>query len=530
MAGAPTPLDVARLIEPLGDGVVAVEDGEAGGVEHALGIDVAAAVDAPGHEAHPVVAPAGPDSFEGVGEVPPQAPGPQGRKLAQEDLGEQRVGEAHVGPPAGASDREQAPPFEVLEDVVPGDRRDHVEGRFAGDRQQFGGMVVGVVEPAQALGDELLERRRRLERTDQAPDAIVLGERAGIACGLDELAQHARVAHGGVAQPEQRLGDERSAQRPVQQRLDALLRQRVDVDAHEVARPSRGGRTASAPDVVRMVSTAKTLRDCTSELTSARDKLVELVAVVDEQQQAFLAGAVTNAARARWKTLARSKSSVPARRGDVDGQEVGEGGERDRLSLGVPVRPRARQPGRLRQVEDLLGEARLADAGAAGEEHAADRLVAEPGGERLELVAAPDHRPGRESPVRGSASWSRCRSTGRRRSRRLGTVATRPDRRDEAVAAAVDGLDDALLGAVVADGAAGRLDATRERRLADEAVAPDVVEQLVLADDAVAVLDEVGEDAEDLRLDRHGRAGVAQLEQTRVEVKCSEGVDQRPSS
>jgi hypothetical protein len=67
-------------------------------------------------------------------------------------------------------------------------------------------------------------------------------------------------------------------------------------------------------------------------------------------------------------------------------------------------------------------------------------------------------------------------------------------------------LDDPLPRTVVTDGAARRLDARRHGRLADEAVAPHVVEQLVLRDDPVAVLDEIGEDAEHLWLDRHGRA------------------------
>jgi hypothetical protein len=65
-------------------------------------------------------------------------------------------------------------------------------------------------------------------------------------------------------------------------------------------------------------------------------------------------------------------------------------------------------------------------------------------------------------------------------------------------------LDDPLLRTVVTDGAARRLDARRQRRLADEPVAPHVVEQLVLRDDPVAVLDEIGEHAEHLWLDRHG--------------------------
>ena len=72
---------------------------------------------------------------------------------------------------------------------------------------------------------------------------------------------------------------------------------------------------------------------------------------------------------------------------------------------------------------------------------------------------------------------------------------------DEAVAAAVHGADDPLGGAVVADGLAGGLDPAGERRLADEPVAPHLVEQLGLGHHPVAVRDEVGEHVEHLRLD-----------------------------
>jgi hypothetical protein len=95
----------------------------------------------------------------------------------------------------------------------------------------------------------------------------------------------------------------------------------------------------------------------------------------------------------------------------------------------------------------------------------------------------------------------------------------------------VHGLDHALLGAVVTDSTPCRLDPRRQRRFADEAIAPHVVEQLVLRDDTIPMLDEVGEDAEDLRLHGDGSAGAAQLEHVGVEVECSERVDQRaPSS
>ena len=72
---------------------------------------------------------------------------------------------------------------------------------------------------------------------------------------------------------------------------------------------------------------------------------------------------------------------------------------------------------------------------------------------------------------------------------------------DEFVAFAVHRPDDQLLAAIVTDGLADRLDPRRERGLAHEAVTPDRVEQFFLAHHGAAVLDEVCEHVEHLRLD-----------------------------
>ena len=74
-------------------------------------------------------------------------------------------------------------------------------------------------------------------------------------------------------------------------------------------------------------------------------------------------------------------------------------------------------------------------------------------------------------------------------------------RHDHAVAAAVGRRDDRLARPVVADGTAGGLDPARQRGLADEAVTPDRVEQLLLAHDPVGMGGEVDEHVEDLGLD-----------------------------
>ena len=64
-----------------------------------------------------------------------------------------------------------------------------------------------------------------------------------------------------------------------------------------------------------------------------------------------------------------------------------------------------------------------------------------------------------------------------------------------------------LRATVVTHHAAGGLDARGQRRLRHEPTAPHLVEQLVLGDDSIAVLDQVDQHVEDLRLDRHEAGG-----------------------
>ena len=191
-----------------------------------------------------------------------------------------------------------------------------------------------------------------------------------------------------------------------------------------------------------------------------------------------------------------------------------ERGERDRPTLGVPGGAGAGQPGGLGELDDLVRQPRLADAGPAREEDAAGTLLPEPRGQGLELAVAADQRPGR---VRGSRRW-RPRCVAR-------TRLVLPHGSDEPVPPSVERLDHALRLTVIAHRPPGRLDPRRQRGLADEAVAPHVVEQVVLGDHSVAVLDEEREHAEDLRLHGNGRAGAPQLEPVGVEVECSEGID-----
>jgi hypothetical protein len=101
----------------------------------------------------------------------------------------------------------------------------------------------------------------------------------------------------------------------------------------------------------------------------------------------------------------------------------------------------------------------------------------------------------------------------------------RADATDEAIAAAVDRLNVALFLAAIAERLAGGHQAACQRRLADEPIAPYVIEELGLGDDALAMLYKIGKNGEHLRLDRNRRTILTQLEQRGVQLEAIEGVD-----
>ena len=90
-------------------------------------------------------------------------------------------------------------------------------------------------------------------------------------------------------------------------------------------------------------------------------------------------------------------------------------------------------------------------------------------------------------------------------------------RAHEADAAAGDGADQPLLVAVVADRAPRGIDATRQGGIRHDAAAPDRGDEIVLADDAVAVLHEVEQEIEYLRFDGNGRGAAMQLAPVGIE-------------
>src|SRR5262249_30178232 len=82
---------------------------------------------------------------------------------------------------------------------------------------------------------------------------------------------------------------------------------------------------------------------------------------------------------------------------------------------------------------------------------------------------------------------------------------------DETKPSPVQRANQALVVAAVAECAACRADAGAERRVRDDAALPDRVDQLVPADDPIAVSNEVHEQVEHLRLDVNHHTGLSQL-------------------
>ena len=92
------------------------------------------------------------------------------------------------------------------------------------------------------------------------------------------------------------------------------------------------------------------------------------------------------------------------------------------------------------------------------------------------------------------------RHVGRLQSRRL-------DVADETKSALVHRANESLIVAIVAERTPRGADAGAQRCFRHNAALPNRIEQLVLADDPVAVTNEVNEQIEHLRLDMKDRAG-----------------------
>ena len=82
---------------------------------------------------------------------------------------------------------------------------------------------------------------------------------------------------------------------------------------------------------------------------------------------------------------------------------------------------------------------------------------------------------------------------------------------DEAKTLSRDGADHALVAAGIGDRLARGVDPGGQRRFRDDAPFPDFLDQIVLGDDAVAVLDQKDQEIEHLRLDSDWLARAGKL-------------------
>lgn len=105
---------------------------------------------------------------------------------------------------------------------------------------------------------------------------------------------------------------------------------------------------------------------------------------------------------------------------------------------------------------------------------------------------------------------------------RFGLSAFDVDRCDPTNTFLGKGADEILLLAAVANSLAYCVDATGQGRFRHDAATPDRCDEVVLADDAMSIFDEIDQDVEDLRLDWNHSAGRAQFAALAVERKITE--------
>jgi hypothetical protein len=109
--------------------------------------------------------------------------------------------------------------------------------------------------------------------------------------------------------------------------------------------------------------------------------------------------------------------------------------------------------------------------------------------------------------------------------RHRGAGAHGPRGRDEPIALTVNRLDEPLRLAVVAENGPRRLHAARDGRVRDDASVPNLLDELVLGDEALAVLHEQRQECKHLGLEAQDPAALAQLHGGEIQLEVGEGVD-----
>ena len=99
---------------------------------------------------------------------------------------------------------------------------------------------------------------------------------------------------------------------------------------------------------------------------------------------------------------------------------------------------------------------------------------------------------------------------------------------NEPVAVTRHGADDLPFTRVIADGLARFHHTTRQRRLGHHRAGPECIEQLCLADGALAILDKIDQQIENPRLDRHGIIATIKFARGRIEHAFAESIRSAP--
>ncbi|MDZ7732823.1 MAG: hypothetical protein U5R31_06620 [Acidimicrobiia bacterium] len=391
--------------------------------------------------------------------------------------GVERVGPGH-GDVADVVDREGAD-----EDAEPGEERpvvvERVPGRGDGRVQRSVPGPRHVPQQAEAVVEEL----EHLARPEQArasrrqldgegyPVQVVTEPAKG---GVVDVDRCTRIGGARREEGRRRVGVER---------VERIHRFAVGAKRLATGRQDRDRRTARP--------------DAPHQLTRRRN---HVLAVVEHEQP-----------RTRFEHAEEGFGGVRVGLLPFADRRQNEVGDRVRVaSVGELAEPPS--VAGTRPLHEGPRQRRLPDAGWTGDRHKA--VLAQPDVDRCQVGLTTEQGSGRGR--RPRVRRARCR---RRRRGRVGVHLG-----DEPVADAMDRFDHRLGPAVVTDGGPGVADLGGEGRLADEAVSPHRVEQLLLGHRAVPVLEQVREDVEGAWLELDSLVGDPQLPGFGVEHDRTEAV------
>jgi hypothetical protein len=424
------------------------------------------------------------------------------------------------------------------------------------------------------LLDERAQARRDLaakpvERAVDAPRTGVAGELVALEPIVDDVCHEQRVAGGALVQQRGQLARKavpRKALREV--RADRRLGQRLQrqlraLAASEQLARERRERVPLRDEIAGTVGAEHQQACVAAPARERRDQVdrraVAPVQVLEDQHQRCrrreLAERVQHLAQAslrrdpgggaqqqrevvlveqpRHLREPRRREAAQQRHELVERDLLGEVAERleqrqERLARAVvlealPLRDADALACR-RLLEEGVDQHRLAEPRGAGHEHHLRLAVAREAQRVVQLVLAPDHA-GLAVAV-GIAARLR---GGRRRDhdRRLvrGARALARDRGDEAVAAAMNGLDEARRARVVAEELADLADRDGEHRVADGGLGPDVREQVRLGDELLRPRRQVVQHRQHLRRHRQRLTAAPKAAVGWVDAKVAEGKD-----